>query len=91
MTQPSSRDKPLFIEEFSRDYVLVHGVEVVETHGETPEMDWALLETLEDAMAGEVIGKIGNAHYHFEASQSIPSKTVAVPDTATDNQLLLLK
>lgn len=81
----------MFIEDFSRDYVLVHGVDVVDSCGETAEMDWALLETLEAAMPGQVVGKVGSGHYSFEASSTIPSKTAAIPGSGTDNQLLLLK
>ena len=91
MTPKTSRNKPLFLENFSRDYVLVHGVDVVNAPGEHAEMDWALLETLEWAMDGDVVGKVGSGHYEFTASSSIPSKTAAVPDVKSDNQLLLLK
>lgn len=92
-TPTSSRDSPLILEEFSRDYLLLHGVDVFHCSScATAEMDWALLEALEDALGASIIGKIGNTHWEFEASHSVPSQTVAIPDSgADDNQLLLLK
>lgn len=92
MTPTTSRSEPLILEDFSSEYLLVHGVDVLSGTANRAEMDWALLELLEQTMGGEVVGRLGTVHYEFEASFNIPSKTVAVPeDGIEDNQLLLLK
>lgn len=89
----SSRDNPLLVESFSRDYVLVHGVDVIPCPScQSAEMEVGLLQALEHHLGSDVVGKVGNTHYEFRATESIPAETVAIPqDTADDNQLLLLK
>lgn len=86
MIRPSlmSESEILQAEKFSSQYDVISGIDILSHDGERAIMERELFFKLAEAYGENFMALIGGRHYLFEPSGSMPSKTVAVPDSGRD-------
>lgn len=67
------------LESWSRDYVLVNGIDVERQSGDLALMDEVLYRKLAQRVHPPLIGYIGGYHYDLKPSRALPTGRVAVP------------
>jgi hypothetical protein len=78
-------------EQFSADYVLADGIEVVNWSGENAIIQDELYAYLMHKFSEPVVGRIGDTEYHFKPETAMPTEMVAAPGADPDDPVLFEK
>lgn len=68
-----------FIQQFSRDYALVHNTEIQTWDSKDAIMDVGLYEWLASEFGEPLIGMVDGSHYEFTPTERILSQVCAIP------------